>query len=766
MSSVITEIDSKVNELFAKTKVTQKFSNPSENPLELRIFVYKKEGLIFSSFNCQIGDSIKVKSKVIKKEKAEQKYTDSIASGNAAIFVSQDPDNENRTIINMGNIPPKTEVIFISEFIHSVEASKKYEFEMFRNLPIFQGKNDEIFENTELKGRINIKATNEIINVEKNILMKDLEITEEKYQNENKNDYLIKYQIKKLPNYSRYNLDYIPCSKIYFDINTNEPTSFLQNSLFDENEYNYFIQYKHKNENSNNKNTIYPALFIFLVDQSGSMYDSINIARKALQLFIQSLPVGSYYQIIGFGSSFKKYDETPKEYNKENITKSLKIIEKLDSNLGGTDIYRPLKDIYDSSKKHDEIKLPRNIFLLTDGEIDDKKRTLELIEKNNSKYSIYSIGLGRDFDEDLIKNAGIIGKGNYNFCKNIDNLNSIIASEINKATSPYCSNLNITTNLNDKNIIKNNNIPDTIRNNEIVNLFYIVNNRIPKINMEINYINEDNKKNCKKYNISPTILEKGEELSKLIINNYILKNKDLDKEEVLKLALKYQIFMENTSLFAEVELSEKISEEMKLKIIGDKDNNVIKRTIKKEMIVKECCMECCCLDDDDIGIKNECYMDEDDDNNDNYDEDECCDGDEEDGGYYSAPKRENNYREKEKYEYKQKEMEKKKEIELDNKENVMKMINTQDFIEGYWEENEFTKKVIEKYSKEYNLLKKIKEKNIDDKTALTILIIYFINKEYSEILPDLIMILKKAKNYIAKITKDEYENLIKLINLQ
>ena len=174
-----------------------------------------------------------------------------------------------------------------------------------------------------------------------------------------------------------------------------------------------------------------------------------------------------------------------------------------------------------------------------------------------------------------------------------------------------------------------------------------------------------------------------------------------------------------------------------------------------------CCDKCCCLDDDDIGFNKECCMDEDADNNDDY-EDACN----------SAPKRENNYITKEKYEYKEKEMEvdiekkKEKEIELDNKENVMKMINTQDFIEGYWEENEFTKKVIEKYSKEYNLLKQIKEKNIDDKTALTILIIYFINKEYSEILPDLIMILKKAKNYIVKVTKDEYENLIKLINLQ
>ena len=44
---------------------------------------------------------------------------------------------------------------------------------------------------------------------------------------------------------------------------------------------------------------------------------------------------------------------------------------------------------------------------------------MELIDKNSSKYSIYSIGIGNYFDEDLIKSAGIIGKGGYNFCKDI-----------------------------------------------------------------------------------------------------------------------------------------------------------------------------------------------------------------------------------------------------------------------------------------------------------------------------------------------------------
>ena len=58
---------------------------------------------------------------------------------------------------------------------------------------------------------------------------------------------------------------------------------------------------------------------------------------------------------------------------------------------------------------------------------------------------------------------------------------------------------------------------------------------------------------------------------KLIISD------DLTEDQKLKLALKYQIFTKNTSLFAEVEFTEKITEEMKSEILGDKENNVIKK---------------------------------------------------------------------------------------------------------------------------------------------------------------------------------------------
>ena len=93
------------------------------------------------------------------------------------------------------------------------------------------------------------------------------------------------------------------------------------------------------------------------------------------------------------------------------------------------------------------------------------------------------------------------------------------------------------------------------------------------------------------------------------------------------------------------------------------------------------------------------------------------------------------------------------------------MIRTQDFIGGSWDINEQTKSIKEKYEKEFELLKNLKDKNIDDKVAITVLIIYFINKEYSELLKELILIIKKGKLFIQEKTKDSYENIIKEIGL-
>jgi hypothetical protein len=79
-------LQSNINEIYAITELTQYFSNPLDNAIELSITFPIKEEINLTKFVVFIGDKV-VLSKVMSKEKAEEKYSDSIASGNTA-FIS------------------------------------------------------------------------------------------------------------------------------------------------------------------------------------------------------------------------------------------------------------------------------------------------------------------------------------------------------------------------------------------------------------------------------------------------------------------------------------------------------------------------------------------------------------------------------------------------------------------------------------------------------------------------------------------------------
>ena len=872
MSQVDVELESKVNEIYVKTTVTQKFTNPEENPLELKISLHKNSELLFTAFQAKIGNSVTAKSKVIKKEKATVKYTDSIASGNAAIFVAETDEN---IIINMGNIPPKEEVIFVSEFLHFIKFTDYYEFELFRNLPIFIGKDDEKYSNNKLKENIYIKTKDKITSLSKAINLTELKIKEEKYLNPEKNEYFISYEIEKLPSYYYKKNN---SSKIYFNTIYTEPKVFLQkSSKFKED--NYIIQYK--KEESKKDSEISPALFIFLIDQSGSMSGSrIEISKKALELFMQSLPAKSYYQLIGFGTDFVKYDETPKEYTKENIENSIKIIKNLKADLCCTNILSPLKDIF-GNKIYDEINLTKNIFLLTDGEIEDKERTLDTIKSNNSKFRIFSIGIGRDFDEDLIKRAGLLGKGGYNYCKEISELNSVIAKEINNVNNPWISQFKLNCDLDNENMIKKTEAPDLIKNNDIINFHYIIPRKnIDKIKFEI-IIEIDGKKGekeeiKKKYEIMPMEFPEGEELSKLLIKNDLKNNSEKEK---LDKALKYQILDKNTALFSEIELSNQITEEMKTKIIGDEEKNVMEiyKPKPKKYIYNSnnyynnnnynymssnqmnnwmmgpsmginsmmgnpmlmgmnsmsmgmnpmmsmgmnsmsmgmnpmmqngmnsmsmgmnhmmqnamnpmmsmgmnpmMSMQPQMMNNNmnDMMAKQSAHIQghmvgkkmakerkerQEEQNKEETSSSNILNVEEEKKKKILEEKNKKLEEEKEKErKYEEESLIKKAELErkkLEEKEKLMKIIKTQDYIDGYWDANEMTKFIFEKYKKEYELLK---EKNFDDKVAMTILMIYYLKNEHFELLTELVMIIKKGEVYIKKETKSSYEEIIEKI---
>ena len=940
MQKVEVNIYSQVNEVFASTSVTQKILNDSDNPIEVEVLIKKNlDNIIFSSFYAQIGDSTKVKSKVIKTEKAEEKYTDSISSGNAAIYTDIDKEDKNKIIVHIGNIPPKQELIFTSEFMQFTESSNNsLEYELFRNLPILTGKSGNYIENDIIKGTIEINMKEKIKKIKKEFYDK-LIIKEEKNEQE-KNIFIIKYEYDRAENFiteekthrnknflfdflndydSTYNI-YIPSSKLYIELHSNI-NLFSQINPKNKEEQSFILNYKYieegnKNKNKQKENKLSPALFIFLIDQSGSMTgSSIKVASKALLLFLQSLPAGSYYQIIGFGTHYEVYDKKPKEYKQKNIEASIKIVEALKADKIGTNIYDPLNYIYKSKKDYDKILLPRNIFLLTDGDINNKKETLNLIEKNSNKFTIHAFGIGNSFDKDLIKNAGIIGKGSYSFCKDISGLNKIIVSTLNNICTPFIANLELKSPLDKLNLYKINVNNISIREGLIYKYYYIINKKLEnkKINFSLKYTKKKETKTETK-ELEPFELPQGDQLSKLIINKYILENDSLSQDEKIKLALKYQLFIEGTSLFAEIELTEKNTAQMQKKEIipekkvtkMEKAKNTLDERIKnldqkifdmeekvnqvrdeakiklqsgdeagaKKLLVKErkflekikqmegslCMMEeqkmmldsvqsnkdvmsllknancvvkeatnSLCLEEfdnlkaenmEDIKANQEElndffkeYSDDVDDIQDRLDslkeeikektiekkqennnENNNYKKEEEDLAMFlnvdydvpkTEPKTETKKEEKkvEKKEEKKEEKkvekkeekkvekkeekkvekkEEKKEVkkDLENKEEIMKIINTQNFVGGYWDINDKTIKIKNKYEKEFNLLKQLKGKKIDDTVAMTIIIIYFAYKQGKGLLDELVLIMKKAKLYIQEKTGLSYEEII------
>ena len=804
MSKEEVEINSFINEFYVKTIITQKIRNETENPLELKINFDQNKKSLFTSFSAKIGDLIQVKSKIIKLKKAEEKYTDDISSGNGAIFVCRDPYDENRIIINMGNIPPKQDLIFTSEHIQYLESTDKFYFEFFKNLPIISC--EDIYFSPEITGKVEIKMKNKIKICNK-YFSNDLNIIEEKFI-ENENYYLIKYDFKKQTDINNDNKineykhkdsdddenddDYYliknkknkknkinKINKIYFEIEQNPLIIYYQKSLLKENEKNFIIQYKHIENNFKKKNIdnlkLSPALFIFLVDQSCSMRDEpIRVTCKALVLFLQSLPPGSYYQLIGFGTEYRKYDYEPKEYTQDNVKESIKRAQYLEANLGGTDLYHPLKDIYNSHDIYDNINLPKNIFILTDGETYRKKDSLKLIEENNNEFNVYSIGIGDCFDPDFIKQAGILGKGNYNFCENIDNLKNVIATEIKNASKPYMVGLNIKSSLNSNCIFNVNEKSLILKNNHFYYYKYIINDKNDdiekdKLKLEIEYIWSDKDKQIENYEISLEQFQPDEILSKLIINEYILENKNLKEEDIIKLALKYQILSKYTSLYAELDFSEKVSEKMKLIIIGDDENNIIRKEkplyknndelldlIKTEKKLLEQEREEIIIMNKEVGkscaafksISEEIF------------------GKKKKKGVSSFFKNigksiKNIFSSKSNNEI----IPKEKKIKINDEDIVEKIVGSQNFVEGYWDLNEITELIKDKYKKKFDLLKELKDKNIDDRVAITILTIYFITKEHSELLNELVMIIQKAKIFVNNEIKDSYESITKLIGI-
>jgi len=156
------------------------------------------------------------------------------------------------------------------------------------------------------------------------------------------------------------------------------------------------------------------AEILFVADRSGSMSDKIEALKKAMRVFLKSIPVNCYFNICSFGSSHSLLWPESRRYTPE----SLEIAEghvrnSFEANMGGTEILSAIKTAVEKRNKQGD--MTTEVILLTDGEVWDTDNTIRFVQetrtKTGNKVRFFALGVGNAVSHRLVEGIGRQGGG-------------------------------------------------------------------------------------------------------------------------------------------------------------------------------------------------------------------------------------------------------------------------------------------------------------------------------------------------------------------
>jgi hypothetical protein len=168
--------------------------------------------------------------------------------------------------------------------------------------------------------------------------------------------------------------------------------------------------------------------FVFVVDCSGSMEDRrMASARSCLELFLRSIPANSFFNVIRFGSSFETLFSESEPYGQVSIEKALNLAREMKSDLKGTDLSAPLLHLFAQPPK---VPGSRQVFVLTDGEVDDTDEVIEIARRSSARNRCFTIGIGKGADAGLVEGIAEATGGRCDFVSWGIDLRKVVISQL------------------------------------------------------------------------------------------------------------------------------------------------------------------------------------------------------------------------------------------------------------------------------------------------------------------------------------------------
>ncbi len=195
--------------------------------------------------------------------------------------------------------------------------------------------------------------------------------------------------------------------------------------------------------------TFYPELspeadgseVLFLLDCSGSMNgSSIDQARRALELAIRALSERDTFNVVRFGSRFESLWPAPRSFDEGSLAKAVAWLHRMNADLGGTEILAPLRHLLDLKADSER---PRQILLLTDGQVGNEGDVVRLAAEHAGRARIFTFGIGTAASDYLVRELARVSRAACEFIFPGERIEAKVLRMFNRVRTPALSDLRL-----------------------------------------------------------------------------------------------------------------------------------------------------------------------------------------------------------------------------------------------------------------------------------------------------------------------------------
>jgi len=523
---------------FSMFSLLQEYTNKTDTVLEVTYSFPISATATVTGFTAQIGEKI-IKGKVKEKEEAQKEYEKAMVRGDSAYLMTNEESNIFR--MNIGKIAVGETVIVKVDYIDNFEIVDNQIRMIIPTLIPPRYKSDVTDQLSYAKNEVEYRGNVTIC------LDKDLRIE----------DVLSKTHSIKLENNTITAKDIKLDKDFVLDIRLAEQ-SFSKGYTCDlpNGRKVVYLSFFPAIE-MEQKQT--PKDYIFVIDISGSMAGyKLEQTKEAVIRCLKQLREGDRFNIIIFDTRHELFAETIMDFNQENYKKVKKYVQALRPR-GGTELFSAVKT---AVEQFGDKKI---IFLFTDGEVGNEHEIAGYVRQHIGKSVLFVFGIDTSVNKNGLQAIAEAGRGKAEFIVREEVLKDIIIRQFARVSS---SNL-FETGLNPK----SNKVKDKIEKQQMM-----FNHEFYDVLIETDTIVDDFELQCKtdtqtySFVVSKDALaqielpldkiyaaEQIRRVEKYIATRPYEENKGY-KEQIVDIAVEYQIDSKYTSFIAVNERDDKLTD--------------------------------------------------------------------------------------------------------------------------------------------------------------------------------------------------------------